>query len=128
MADITVLAHDEAVQLDQDQLGLLYGQLGEQQADTVICKALEELANRLSSIERAFYQDDRAALAKAARGLVGVADQIGLQDFATIATDVSKLALRKDDPALAAALARLVRLGDRSLAAIWEVQDMGGAV
>lgn len=128
MADITVLAHDEAVQLDADQLGLLYGQLGEDQADTVICRALEELANRLSTIERAYYQDDRPALAKAARGLIGVADQVGMPGLATIASSVGGLAHGQDDPALAAALARLVRLGDRSLAAIWEVQDLGGAI
>ncbi len=123
-----MLTHDEAVQLDADQLGLLYGQLGEDKADTIVCRALEELANRLSTIERAYYQGDRPALGKAARGLIGVADQVGMLGMAAIASNVGALAQGQDDPALAAALARLVRLGDRSLAAIWEVQDMGGAI
>lgn len=125
---ICVLTHDESVELSSDQLGALYAQLGEESADAVVCRALEELANRLSLIERSFYQSDFPGLSKAARGLVGIAEQVGMQRLADVAKDVHALAEHSDGPALAAALARLVRLGDRSLTAIWEVQDMNGAL
>lgn len=127
MAQISVLVHDEAVQLDGDQLGALYAQLGEASADTVVSRALEELANRLSLIERSYYKNDRAALAKSSRGLIGIADQIGLSGLSQVAGTVAALAKGSDDPALAATLARLVRLGDRSLTAIWEIQDLNGS-
>lgn len=126
--NVSVLMHDEIVDLDMDQLGVLYAELGESNADAVVCRALEELANRLSLIERSYYQSDLQALAKAARGLVGIADQIGMKKLSGIARTVSDLSKVGDVPALAATLARLVRMGDRSLAAIWEVQDMNGAL
>lgn len=127
MAQISVLAHDDAVQLDADQLGALYAQLGEASADTVVSRALEELANRLSLIERSYYQNNRGAVAKAAKGLVGIADQIGMTSLSRSAEAVTQLAQGRDEPALAAALARLVRNGDRSLTAIWEIQDLNGS-
>ncbi|MEO0357207.1 MAG: hypothetical protein AAF386_02715 [Pseudomonadota bacterium] len=128
MENIAVITFDEGVQLDSDQLGALYSHLGSEEADVVVCRALEELANRLSLIERSYYQSDFTGLAKATRGLVGIADQVGMKKLANVAQDVVVLAQDSDSPALAAALARLVRLGDRSLTAIWEVQDLNGAV
>lgn len=128
LEQITVLAHDEAIKLDSDQLGSLYAQMGETRAETVVCRALEELANRLSLIERSYYRNDAAALAKASKGLIGIADQIGMESLSKVAADVVTLANGTDGPALAAALARLVRLGDRSLTAIWEIQDLNGSL
>lgn len=127
MVKIAVLAHDEAVQLDSEQLASLYAQMGEANADLVVSRALDELANRMSLIERCFYQNDYTGLAKAARGLVGIADQVGMTSLAAVARNVSDLSKETDSPALAAALARLVRLGDRSLTAIWEIQDMNAS-
>ncbi len=123
-----MLTHDEAIQLQSDQLASLYSQLGEEEADKVICKALEDIANQLSLIERCYYTDEREALSKAAQGLVGVIDSMGMPIMADVAQSVAHLANQKDDPALTAVLARLVRLGDRSLTAIWEVQDLNGAI
>lgn len=128
MTQVCILEHDEAIQLDDDHLGALYAQLGESHADSVVSRALEELANRLSLIERSYYRQNLAALAKASKGLIGIADQIGMPGLATAAGNVSDLAQSADEPALSAALARLVRIGDRSLAAIWEVQDMNGSL
>lgn len=121
-----MLAHDEPVRLDSDRLGDLYSEMGESGAETVVCRALEELANRLSLVERAFYQEDRTKLTKAARGMIAIADQVGMVGLAQVARDVATCAEGRDDPALAATLARLVRQGDRSLAAIWDVQDLNG--
>lgn len=114
------------MELDSDKLGALYAELGQAQADGIVCRALEELANRLSLIERCYYKGDRPGLAKAAKGLIGIADQIGMQGLGQTARNVSELAQGSDDPALSAALARLVRMGDRSLTTIWEAQDMNG--
>lgn len=128
MTQISILEHDETIHLDDNHLGALYAQLGESNADSVVSRALEELANRLSLIERSYYRQDLDALAKAAKGLVGIADQIGMPGLAISASNVTSLAKGTDTPALAAALARLVRIGDRSLAAIWEIQDLNGSL
>lgn len=123
---ISVLSHDEPVFLDQEQLNMLYAQLGAANADGVVCRALEELANRLSLIERSYYQNNRPALLKAARGMIGIADQMGMKGLSDAAAQVVGCCGKTDEPALAATLARLVRLGDRYLTAIWDVQDMNG--
>ena len=51
---------------------------------------------------------------------LGVAEQVGMMSLASVARDVSLLALGNDDAARAAVVKRLVRIGDASLAALWE--------
>ncbi|MBM7067149.1 hypothetical protein [Actibacterium sp. 188UL27-1] len=115
---------DETVRLDPDKLGTLYYQLGEAGAETVVCRAMEELAIRLHDLPRLLAEGDIDRLGKVARSLVGIAEQIGMMTLARVALDVSRCAGRGDDPALGATLARLQRIGDRSLTAIWDMQDM----
>jgi hypothetical protein len=43
-----------------------------------------------------------------------------------VARDLADCVTRKDAVAQAAVLARLVRIGDRSLTAVWDLQDMRG--
>ena len=128
LENVCLLNHDEPLILDCATLGRLYAEMGEVRADAALARALAELANRLAVIERSFYDGDIPVLAKSARGLVAITEQIGLQTLAQVAGDVAYLAQRRDLTALAAALARLVRLGDQSITAIWDVQDMNGAV
>ena len=126
LSKVTILAHNDAINIDSDCLGSLYAEKGVAAADAIVCRALEEIANRLSLIERSFYRSDLTAMAKAAKSLISIATQVGLADLAQVSKDVHALAPSTDQPALAAALARLVRLGDRSLVAIWDVQDLEG--
>lgn len=121
---VSTLAHDEGVRLDPDVLGALYTDLGEAAAEGVICRAMEELANRLSSIERAYYQGEMEVLAKVTKGLVGIASQVGMMKLARCSNDVFECATGNDPVALASTVARLVRLGDRSLTAVWDTQDI----
>ena len=43
---IVTLEQTETVRLDRDRLGALYRQLGEDGAEDVVCRAIEELATR----------------------------------------------------------------------------------
>ena len=115
---------DEAVRLDPDKLGTLYYQLGESGAETVVCRAMEELAVRLHELSRLLDDDEIERLGKVARSLVGIAEQIGMTKLARVAHDVAQCANSGDRPALSATLARLQRIGDRSMRAIWDLQDM----
>jgi hypothetical protein len=53
-----------------------------------------------------------------------LADKIGMVTLARVAQDVGLCAGRSDAAALAATLARLTRIGDRSLSAVWDLQDV----
>ena len=69
MDHVRVLAQEEEVLLDPGRLQSLYDQLGDVEAEDVVCRAMEELAIRLSMVERLYRQECRADMRKAARSL-----------------------------------------------------------
>ena len=105
-------------------MGVLYRQLGETGAQDIVCRAIEELAVRLSHCERLWRQRDLLQLRKSARSLVAISEQIGMSALAGIATDVTRAIDAGDEPAIGATLFRLLRIGERSLTAVWDLQDM----
>ncbi|MWB76500.1 hypothetical protein GLS40_00525 [Pseudooceanicola sp. 216_PA32_1] len=122
--DVLVLTQDETVRLDPDRLEQLYLRLGDAGADDVVCRAIEELAVRLSHTERLFRQGKAAEMRKSARSLVAISDQIGMRTLARVAGDVTRCIDAGDGVALAAVLSRLIRIGERSLTAIWDTQGL----
>ncbi|MFK7878667.1 hypothetical protein [Roseobacter sp.] len=114
----------ETVHVDQDRLAALYAELGEATAEDVVCRAMEELALRLSHCSRLHNASNSAELRKCARSLIAIADQIGMHVLARVAGDVMSAIDNSDDPAIAATLARLIRIGEQSLTAIWDLQDI----
>ncbi len=114
----------ENVRVDQDRLGALYAELGEAGAEDVVCRAMEELALRLSHCSRLHGCDDFPGLRKCARSLIAIAEQIGMVVLARVAGDVIEAVDNGDTPAVAATLARLIRIGESSLTAIWDLQDL----
>lgn len=112
------------MRLDPDRLGALYSQLGEVGAEHLICRAMEELAVRMAHCERLHRQSDWLELRKSARSLVAIADQIGMHMLSRVATDVTMAIDDNNTVAIASTLARLLRIGERSLTAIWDSQDL----
>jgi len=119
-----MLEQSEVVRLNAHRLEELYSELGEAGAENVVCRALEELAVRLSHTERCHRDGQLAEMRKSARGLVAIADQIGMQALSRVAADVT-IAVDNDDPvAVAATLSRLLRIGNSSLSEVWEMHDI----
>lgn len=123
---IAVLNHAEQVVLDRDQLDVLYRQLGPVGADKVVAHALEELSVLLSDLPAHHLAGRRDALAAGARALAAVAQQIGMTKLARVARDLAGLARGRDAAATGAVVARLDRIGDRSLAAVWDMPGRSG--
>jgi len=121
---VTLLKQDETVALDADRLEALYLQLGESNAEDVVCRALEELAARLSYSERCHREGRLEDMRKSTRSLIAIADQIGMEPLARVAGDVTECIDNGDRTALAATFARLLRIGERSLCEIWDLQDI----
>jgi hypothetical protein len=124
VAMVITLVQNENIRLDPDRLGTLYRQLGETGAEDVVCRAIEELAVRLSHCERLWRQHDQEKLRKCARSLVAIADQIGMATLARVAGDVTCAVDARDPAAISATLYRLLRIGERSLTAVWDSQDL----
>ncbi|MGI3166694.1 hypothetical protein [Pseudooceanicola sp. 200-1SW] len=123
MEHILVLTQEEPVRVDPGRLQELYTRLGEAGAEDVVCRAMEEIAVRLSHTERLYRQDRLCDMRKSARSLVAIADQVGMRALSRVAEDVTRCVDARDPVALAATLARLLRVGERSLTAIWDLQD-----
>jgi hypothetical protein len=124
VAQIFTFVQNETVRLDPDRLGSLYRQLGETGAENVICRAIEELAVRLAHCARLWRSRDLDALRKCARSLVAISEQIGMTVLARVATDVTRCVDAGDAAATGATLSRLIRVGERSLTAVWDLQDL----
>jgi len=124
VADISVLHQSEGVRLNPDRVVALYAELGEARAEAVMCRSIEELAVQIAAAQQAAQAGQAGALVEAAARLARLAEQIGMASLARVAGDVAQTARRGDSAALAATLARLVRIGDRSLTAVWDLQDM----
>jgi hypothetical protein len=114
------LTREEPAQLNQERLRRLFAELGPEAGEVVVTRALEELALRLARLGEAQAAGDHDALHKTARGMAAIADQLGMETLARAARDACACAAAGDAVALAAVLARLDRLGERSLFAVWD--------
>lgn len=124
MKDITLLKPDETVRLDAGQLNDLYLELGDAGASDILCRAMDELAQRLTEAERQYRAGSFRDLRKTVRSLVGIADQVGMRMLAQAAMHVVDCVDRGDPVALAATLDRLMRVGEQSLSAAWDLQGL----
>ena len=115
---------NETVKVDHDRLGALYAQLGEAAAEDVVCRAMEELALRLSHCSRLHNAEQWDDMRKCTRSLIAISDQIGMPVLARVAADVIETLDTGAIPATGATLARLLRIGEQSLTAIWDLQDI----
>ncbi|WP_299027120.1 hypothetical protein [uncultured Sulfitobacter sp.] len=124
MSEIIPIRMSEQIQLDQVRLGALYAQLGETGAESVVCRAMEELAARMAQCDTLWRARNRTQLRKNARSLIAIADQIGMHRLAQVAADVTTSIDAEDEVAVAATLSRMLRIGERSLSAIWSMEDL----
>ncbi|MDN5568526.1 MAG: hypothetical protein L0G27_07235 [Paracoccus sp. (in: a-proteobacteria)] len=120
MAQISALAVSEAVRVDSQRVAGIIAELGETAAQNVIGMALEQLAAILTAAEDALAAGDMAQAVAHAERMSRLAWQIGLLSLAGVAMDLGSTAERGDMPAVAAIRARLLRVGNRSLTAIWD--------
>jgi hypothetical protein len=113
----------EAANVDQDRLRALYLQLGQANADDVVCRVIEELALRLSNCERLYRDLALDELRKGVRSLIAIPDQIGMPDVSVVAGHVTACIDIEDASALASTFARLLRISEQYLSTMWNSQD-----
>ncbi|WP_234464166.1 hypothetical protein [Paracoccus caeni] len=124
MAYIRALALSESVKVDTRRVGDIVRELGETAASNVIGLALEQLASALTETDAAYRENELAAAAVHAERLSRLAWQVGLLSLAGVAMDMGSSAERRDSIAMSAIHARLMRVGNRSLTAIWEKSEL----
>lgn len=94
----------------QDQVGLAFAE-----------DAIEEMVVCLATIEAAWSAGEFSRLDAALISAKDLADRTGLVDVAHVAEEAAGLIGGYDEVALAAVVARLVRVGETSLATLLEI-------
>ena len=114
----------EMIFVDAEHLVGLALDRGVSRAEFIAFAALEEIVERLTSVEAAWRAGEFRRLAKVARSVVGMSEQMGLQTVAEVAAKVAAVAETNDHAALAALVARLVRVGEGSLDAFGDLAHL----
>ncbi len=120
MKNIAQLRVEDDVNIDQQRVSEIVNELGQTAAENLIQAALEQLALALQQVMSAAAQDDLAQVVYHVDRLSRLAWQVGLVTLAGVAVDVGRCAEMRDLQGLAATLARLERIGARSLTEIWD--------
>lgn len=126
MSQVVALNHEEGVRLDAARLVALVTDLGDRAAENLVARAMEEMALRLAEMEAQYCEGDTRDICRNARALARLAGEVGMTTLARVAGDVNTCAGRGDMVGFAATWARLLRIADRSLTAIWDIQGTTG--
>ncbi len=92
----------------------------------MITTTMEDLAKGIIEVEEAYLNRDLERMAQKADLMVKTANQIGMTTFSRVADDVATCGRNREGVPLAATLNRLRRIADRSLSAVWDMQDLPG--
>ncbi|MBE9637692.1 hypothetical protein IQ782_12625 [Salipiger pacificus] len=120
-----MLAPFEKAGLDPQPLEAIFARLGPSEAENALCRAMEELAYRLGELDRVHAEGRWSDTRRHVRELGGIADCLGMSSVVRISEDVLTCLEDGDLVALSATVARLGRVGERSLYAIWDMEDQG---
>jgi len=124
MGKVTRIYHAEELRLDNRRLRALATEPRGGGADRVVTRAVTEIAVRLARIEAAYDGGALDRVARGAQGIAALADQTGIASLRDAAKAVTALAQSRDSAALAACVARLIRVGEMSLVTVSDVHDL----
>lgn len=115
---------NEIVGLEFERLERIWKRLGPEDGELVLGAAMEDLATLLHEVMLAWEMSDVTAIRMRAFSIQGLGDRLGMPLVSHVASDVIALTTRHtgDAAALAATVARLQRIGEQSLVAIWDAQ------
>ena len=124
--DVSRLRPEEPASFNPERLERLCDEIGEVRAEHEVASALQTISVHLQDIRRIHPVEDADCLTGPTRQLAAVSDRIGMATLARVARDVLACIGDGDLVALAATHARLLRVGERSIHAIWDLEDVSG--
>lgn len=120
LEDVVFLRPVETVSLDMGAFQSLFFGTGAANSMARADDMFEDFIVSLSAVESAWMAGEFDRLASQAAMLAELSDHLGLVKCAAIARQASGLIGRGNDVALAAVVARVVRVGEASLASVLE--------
>lgn len=123
---VTVLRVDEPARFNPDRLEELCATMGEQRAENEVARALELIGTLLQVIAGFDPVDEAAQIRAPLRELIAASELIGMATLARVGRDVTACLEDGNAVSLHSTLARLHRIGDRSIHAVWDLEDLSG--
>lgn len=98
--------------------------MGDRAAEGFVMDSIEDISDRLAEIELATRNGVLGDVPFQADRVASLCTDIGLVSLSRVAGDLGAAAMRGDMIAYRAVWERLVRIGDRSLAQVWELPGL----
>lgn len=124
VTELVSLNPSEHVVFNSRRLRELCSEYGVRGAEAVVMDAVEDISGSLFVIETAYKRDRVAEIPAMAKHVSQLAADIGMLSLARVARDLGIVAQRGDIIACRAVWARVVRIGDQSLAKVWQAPEM----
>lgn len=122
VGNIVDLKMAEQVQLDSDRINRLIRNLNQFEAEDTICRAVAELAAQIGKCDQ--ERSDTGGLCDRLQEIRRIAGQLGMCELDIAASNAIDCLHHNDGTATAATLARMIRVGDLSLCAVWDVEGL----
>ncbi|MBL4627426.1 MAG: hypothetical protein JKY00_05200 [Roseicyclus sp.] len=120
---ITELTPEEPARFNPERLEELCHKIGEVRAEAEVALALHRISEHLPTL-RSLLRDNEGAFVVAVDHVASDAELIGMATLARVARGVLDSHSTGNLVALASTLARLDRVGERSIHAVWDLEDV----
>ena len=114
---------DEHSCLDIKLLLSICRNLAVPQAAELLCREIEQLAAHLTECQKGYAKSEYGFVRQKLDELEAFSKLIGLPVLERVARDVQSCIEVYDPVALSATMSRLLRMGEQSLTAIWDLQE-----
>lgn len=114
----------ERIVIDASALEVLFRRLGDQGAECFVMETVEAISDSLAEVDGFVRRGQLAEIGPKAQKVSKLSTEIGLTSLARVSRDMGIAARRGDMVAYRAVWERLVRIGDRSLAQVWELPGL----
>lgn len=118
------LRPSERIIIDAAKLEDVFKRLGERGAEAFLMEAVEAISDILAEVDGFVRRGALSEIAPRAQQVSRISADIGLTSLARVARDMGITAQRGDLVSYRAVWERLVRIGDRSLAQVWELPEL----
>lgn len=115
--------HERTV-IDTALLDRLCRRMGARGAEGFVAERVEEIADRLADIDWLHRQGQTHQVPTEAQRVARLCADVGLTSLGRAARDLAQTATQGDGAAFAAVWDRVVRIGDRSLAQVWDAPGL----
>lgn len=120
---ISLIEPSEPARFNPECLEDLCHKIGEVRAEAEVALALHRISESLPKLSD-LLRDDAAGFDATIDQVAVDAELIGMATLARVARNVLDSHQTNNDIALAATLARLERVGERSIHAVWDLEDI----